>query len=669
MIVFFVLAFMTPNTAVFSQNLKPNRDNVIMPDSIKGPIDTLSSNKKRKPRKPFASYMFADSLKKAYLYKWNINLKDATVRMKPIDTMAMDFQKDALFLKNNPTGSAYVGILGGAATPLKYTSRANDYSNSFTNPYADYFYKPENVDFYNGKVPFTQFEYITSGQRQYAQEHLLINHAQNISPATSMDLTYRNNRKRGQYANQQSRNKNLSINLAHTGQRYTVFMGYINNIAMIDENGGVKNPSDIIDTTYDYQPNIPVNLKANNTIRGNQFYLTQSYAFPLKSTKIDSATNFSQIPHLAIGMSLNYSSYRKIYSDNKSETGNYYENWYYNNAQTRDSIHERNTDLTFFARYQPYNKYGAIGNITAGAGYNHEMYYNFSANEYLSPFHKDIKNSLYVYGAIDGGYYQYLRWGADVKYYPIGYRNQDLELGGNVSLLFGKKHNPITIALNAKISTLTPSYWTQHFESNHYRWHNNFDKEFKMRYEFSFRMDKINLEIGLSEVMETDKVYYDANSLPAQFDGSVNVLGAYLRKDFVWKRFHFNHRLDFQHSSNQEVIPVPMFSLNANYFYDINVVRNVLNIHFGIDAYYNTKYYGFGYNPAIGQFYNQRDYKLGNYPWFDVFAVGKWKRLRFILKLQHISFGMLEKGNYMYVANYPTDRMMFTFGFSWSFYD
>lgn len=646
------------------------RTGMYQQDSTMNVVDTTGDGKKRRIKKPFRSPLFADSLKNSVAFKFNIDLSTAGIEMMSIDTALTDFQKNYPFMKNNAVGAASIGTLGGAASPFKFADRHESYSNSFTNPYGDYFFTPENVPFYNVKKAFTQFEYFTAGQRQHAEEHLFINHAQNISPSSSFDLTYQNNRKRGSYNNQQAINKNLSINFAHTGRQYTLFMGYIYNMADIIENGGVTDISNIVDTVYDPPSIIPVNMLGSNVIRGNQFYITQAFTVPLGGGEIDSTTNFSHIPTLSIGMAFNYSAYRKIYQDTKNDmVDGFYDDWFLNNATTRDSINEKNSDLKLFAKYQPYSSYGAIGTIVGGIGYSNERYYNFNQKDYFAPRELDKKNNMYVYGKLMGGYYQYLRWSAYTKYYALGYRNQDIEFGGDAVLIFGKSKMPLKLEVGANLTSSTAPYWTQNYVSNHYIWHNNFGKELKTEFDFNFKMEKINFEVGVTQSIETNKIYYDENSLPAQHTGAVSVTSLFLKKDFKFGGLHLQHRADFQISSNEVVVPVPKVALNVTYFYDIIVVRNVLNIHLGFDGYYNTKYYAFGYNPAVGQFYNQRDVKLGNYPMIDVFAVGKWKKARFILKVQHVNFGLMDNLNYVQVANHPLNQLMFTFGFSWNFYD
>ena len=157
--------------------------------------------------------------------------------------------------------------------------------------------------------------------------------------------------------------------------------------------------------------------------------------------------------------------------------------------------------------------------------------------------------------------------------------------------------------------------------------------------------------------------------MPAQYGETVTVSGLYAQKDFRFGGLHLNHRVLYQYSSAEEVVPVPAISAYLSYYFEFNVVKNVLRLQLGLDGRYNTSYYAFGYNPATAQFYNQREKKLGNYPMIDVFAAAKWKRMRILIKMQHLNENMFGDRNYFTVLHYPQNPRMFKLGVSWSFYD
>jgi hypothetical protein len=157
--------------------------------------------------------------------------------------------------------------------------------------------------------------------------------------------------------------------------------------------------------------------------------------------------------------------------------------------------------------------------------------------------------------------------------------------------------------------------------------------------------------------------------MPKQFGDNLSVTSFYARKDFTIKGLHLNHRVLVQLTSNEVVAPVPLVSAFLSYYYEFWVKRDVLRLQIGFDGRFNTSYYAPGYNPALSTFYNQREWKMGNYPYIDAFVSAKWKRMRIFLKYQHLNKGLFGNDEYFTVAGYPLNPGMFKIGISWSFYD
>ena len=206
-------------------------------------------------------------------------------------------------------------------------------------------------------------------------------------------------------------------------------------------------------------------------------------------------------------------------------------------------------------------------------------------------------------------------------------------------------------------------------------WSNSLAKENETRIEASFRVPDYALELAARQGVVKNKIYYgpvgpgDSNVGVLQHDGNVSLTSLYARKDFRIGGLHLDNRVLLQWSTNQEVIPVPLVSAFLSYYYEFWVVRDVLRLQIGLDGRYNTKYYAPGYNPALSAFYNQRETEVGNYPYTDVFVMGKWKRMRIFLKYQHVNRGLFGNGDYFSVARYPLNPGMFKMGISWGFYD
>ena len=98
-------------------------------------------------------------------------------------------------------------------------------------------------------------------------------------------------------------------------------------------------------------------------------------------------------------------------------------------------------------------------------------------------------------------------------------------------------------------------------------------------------------------------------------------------------------------------------------------LRDLLRCQLGVDGRYTTEYYAQGWNPATAQFYNQREKQIGDYIKADLFLNAKWKRMRIFLKLEHANEDMFGSRHYFTVPDYPLNRRIFKYGFSWSFYD
>lgn len=637
-------------------------------DNNADPQADTTGKKPPKVRKPLESYLFNDSIRARQSFAWNVNLLQNDIAVVEVDTALNGFQNDYPYLQNN-VGSAYLGNMGAASVPLDYFLRPQYRNFTFAQSFDTYLMTPARARFFNVKKPFTHLSYFYAGQTKRLEEGLWATHAQNVSPSTGFNIDYRSRGTRGIYVHQGTRDRNLSLGFSHTGKKYTVHAGYIYNMGDIKENGGIVRDKDITDTVFEMPELIEVRLQdARNTFKNNTYYVVQSYGFPLRRLT-DEDFSIARNSSIFVGHAFEYSRFYKKYTDTKKGSGDYYDDWYISSERTNDSIFESLLSNRVFVQLQPWNREGAVGVINAGIGNDHHHYYNFRLPDYLQEYKGENRNSTYIYGSVKGKLRRYFDWDANLLYHLFGYRSQDLSLGGNVAFNVFVRGKPLSLKGSLTHETRTPGYWTESYFSNHYAWNNSFSKETETRLSVTFSVPHWGLELGAYQSILTDKVYYDAEALPAQHSGAVTVSGLYAKKDFRLGGLHLNHRVLYQFSSVQEAVPVPTISAYLSYYYEFNVVKNVLRMQIGFDGRFNTEYYAFGYNPATMQFYNQREKKLGNYPMVDMFIAGKWKRMRILLKMQHLNEDLFGSRNYFTVLHYPQNKRVFKLGFSWSFYD
>ena len=149
----------------------------------------------------------------------------------------------------------------------------------------------------------------------------------------------------------------------------------------------------------------------------------------------------------------------------------------------------------------------------------------------------------------------------------------------------------------------------------------------------------------------------------------MSVITASLRKDFNLKGFHFDHKVLLQFSSNEDVLPLPAVALNFRYYFQFNVVRNVMKMQLGAHGTLTTKWYASAYNPVLGVFHNQQDEKFGGTPIIDVFANIQWKGASLFVKFVNLNMGWpTKKADYFTADGYIYSQKAIKFGIYWPFY-
>ena len=219
-----------------------------------------------------------------------------------------------------------------------------------------------------------------------------------------------------------------------------------------------------------------------------------------------------------------------------------------------------------------------------------------------------------------------------------------------------------------EIKYLKPDYFYQHFSSNHFRWENDFSKVKELLATLDYNNPGLRLNVRAYYCVLTDYVYVSTDTLPAQFNKGMLLLGGVANKKLVLGPFHSHHTLAYQFASNRYIVRIPDIAYYTSNFFDFTLVQNVLTMQIGFDFYYNTLFSAYAYMPATGFFYNQDVRQLGNYPYLNLFATARLKRTMAFFKLEH-PYAQAFRKNYFHVLNYPMTGMTMKFGLAWSFYD
>ena len=296
-----------------------------------------------------------------------------------------------------------------------------------------------------------------------------------------------------------------------------------------------------------------------------------------------------------------------------------------------------------------------------GLLYNYKMYYNGDRDfffNYATP-HADVIFDFHKF-ILEGG----------AKYQIQIPNQQSINIGANDLKMYGRMKFPLLSSLNFDFGVLmdlsSPDIRTYNMYSNHYMWTNDFNKQKHLELNSHIDIKGYKLE-GAVHTM-TDFVYFNENVIPTQYSKSFQVLTVKFKKKLIIKNVGAYMTLLYQKSSNQNVVRLPEFVAKGNFFFNLPIFKGALIIHPGVDITYIPSYNGYGYNPALMQFYSHDKKDLEDQFYFDAYINFKVKRARVFIMYQNLG-SYLGKYHYFLVKGYPQQNATLKFGLSWRFID
>ncbi len=708
----------------FEQKMKARQHMVDSLLNVKDSIQAYKDSVRENTPRILETFAVPDSMFYRRVLTWNKDKYFNDVRLHDLDTSYNYYFNDYPFMRNNVNVS-YLGISGSAVEPYDFTKRTSGEGVSFYTPYECYTYSPYTLPMYNTKTPYTELAYWGTlfANAERAENELHIMTTQNILPSWNFALEYDRYGANGMLENEDVDNRTCVISSNYMGKRYLMHAGYIYNKMSKGENGGVMDNFWIRDTTVGSRE-IDVKLKdASTLIKKNTLFLDQTYRIPFnfinnirekKVIKRENAMRDSVVAtgdstaimeideYLAakaaeraeaarkdtlntdittafIGHSSEYSTYRKIYEDRIDPADSnarklYNNNFYLNPTTTHDSLRVMKFENKVFIKLQPWSSDAIVSALNVGLGDRLLNYYMFPRDGYLmNKKGNTVWNSAYIYGGASGQYKKYFTWDAEGYYTFLGKEVNDVGISANASFRMYpfRRHrkSPMTFSAHFETSLDEPEYYQQHYYSNHYVWDNDFEKISKTQVTGSFSVPHWQLELNAAWTLMKNHVYYNEMALPQQEKSAVSVLKVALNKNFKIAGIHLDNQILFQLSSNEDVIPVPMLAVNSRWYWQFNVVKNVMQLQLGANVTYNTKWYAPGYSPALGMFYNQKVEKYGNCPYIDAFVNVQWKRACIFVKFVNAGMGWpMDKADYFSAHGYIRSQRALKLGVFWPFY-
>lgn len=621
------------------------------------------------------TFVFPDSLYYRRILVWTSDKKFNEPTLGGLDTTAnANFSEYPMYRKD--VGASYLGTIGSATQYYNWFKREEVEDAPMFTPYIGDSFTDENIPQYNTKTPYTELGYWGTPfvNRKKEESNLKLLSTQNITPAFNFTLAYHRLGSHGMLNREDTDHRTTVIVGNYMGKRYFANFGTIRQRVEHNENGGVQDIFWVRDTSVESK-SIEVNLaQAANTYKRRSWFIHQTLAVSLNFLRKDRdslALGEGTMAH--IGHSGEFTTYNKMYTDaieaSATAARNFYRNQFYlNQTASSDELAVRNFENRFFIKLQPFAPDALLAKINAGFGYQILSTYSFKPSDYLTGRRFEAQHNLYVYGGASGQLKKYIAWDADATYYFAGYRMFDFDINGKVRISVYPFDGGIHLIGKIHTGLKTPHPFEQHIYLNHHKWDNDFGKVSKSTLEAELSIPKWRLDASFGYALMANMLYYDTTAVIRQHSTPVNIMTATLHKDFTLWRLHFDNRALFQLSSAPDVLPLPKVALNLRWYFDIDVVKEVLNAQIGVNAIAHTRWFEPAYSPDLGQFYLQTREKYGNIPYLDIFANLQWKRASIYIKYTNAFMESWDRPQYFSAYHYIKPQTGIKFGILWPFY-
>jgi hypothetical protein len=624
-----------------------------------------------------------DSVKGPRIIKqWHLSPDFSEEISIPFDTVFSLFNRNRIADVYSPI-NATLGNYGLPFYQVNFFDRITDPDKFLYNYYYPFMHVPDKALFMNTQVPFTELLWTYAGRTETSEQTFRFRHSQNVNRFLNFGLIYDIIYSLGQYNYQRAEDKTFTFYSSYTGKKYTLyFSAGINNLISY-ENGGIisKDQLDQANTR-----DIPVNLggldKAVSTLKNKNLLLVQRYT--IGSEKGEKSDSTAKKSTGFLGLSGTFShiflieSNKRTYSDLYPASGFYDTSLIYiNKVVTFDSIYSRTIKNTI--RFDFTTDDTRKFRLGGGVGLRNELLrfdqFVLMEDTTYAEMMREKKSSNVVVGRLYNSIGDKFRWVATGELFLTGYRAGDFNLNGEISKSFDLKKGRASLLFTGGIANRQPSFWYGQWGSNHFKWENNFNKEFRIDVGSAFSYPVRNARISFNYAIIDNYTDFDLKALPAQNSGGISVAAVTLNKEMHAWKFHLTTDLLIQKSSNTEVLDLPLAAFRAATYFEhlfkFNKTGGRLNTQVGLDATYHTLYHPYNYMPATGRFFRQ-EVTTGNYPFINAFLNFKVQRTRVCIMFDHLNYGMMGEKiarNYDMIPNYPMNIRMFRFGLAWTFYD
>lgn len=581
------------------------------------------------------------------------------------------------YMSSKSLGLIHTGNLYSPHYITDLFDRRRDNDFLFVNAYSLFAKRPEDILFYNTKLPYTTAGYLTSGSSTRSNDRLLLNFAGNVNKklgvGTFLDYVYA----RGEYVSQATKPLNWTSYVYYDDDQYKATLSF--NLAKLanQENGGIQNreyvlnPDQQTNTTFTTPYTMPTNLTDtwNDTdgwnIHFNHSYdlgKWEEYANPEDSTEmLENFTSIASIFH-SVDVEHYKHAFRMDENADNTDAQDFYSNHYINTSTTQDSTSYLNFSTYAGIRInEGFSKWSQFG-LSAFIGYQRQSYTMMQDTlDYSFIDRTHASNNIFVGGQISRHQSKRLTFDVTAKIGISGDKAGDVDITGQLQTVLPVGKDSITVKGSGYFRNQKVSYLMNHYFSNHFKWSESFDPEQKLNLQALLRYSLTGTEakVGIEHI--SNYHYFSAEDyLPHECNDMVEVFSIEASQKLHWKAIHFNNRVLFQKSTQESVLALPKLTWESDLSLRF-VIAHALTTELGVTGYYTTKYYAPTYQPATQQFAVQNEIKCGGYPVFNAYINCNLKKIKFYIMYSGFGTKLISNDTFL-MPYYPLQSTRLEYG-------
>lgn len=528
--------------------------------------------------------------------------------------------------------------------------------------YSAYLFDRSKTSFTDPTAAITEINYMMGSKKE---QQLTVLFGRQVAPRLYVGMDFQLIDSKGPYKNSGTSNTNAYFTARYNtkNQRYGVLAYYLNNKINAAENGGITADS-VFEKNLEFDRRvIGVNLEtAKNKYKLSGFGFEHYFILlPERKQTTDSTTEKRRFQLGRLTHQFEYQRNQSIYSETQPLAA-FYQPFdpVLDSAKTYDSTYQEVIRNKFYWSSLGYKKHekNVPFHLYGGVELNMSSFSD-------STFKKRLWQ-VNPFGGINISLFRSFYVNGTARLITGSESSGDLELFGRVKQYLGtESRNLGNLFFSARLINQSPSWFFERYQSNHFRWHQQWGKSTYLTLAGGYQLK--GFHAGIDFNLLDKHIFLNSDARPQQISGSISVMKVYTNLHLKPGKFDLLANLSYQVSDNDSIISLPAISGRIRLAFSQVLIRDVAVLQPGVEAMWFSEYYADAWMPALGAFYTQREKKIGNYPFVDVYLALKVKRARIYVQYANL-FGLAGQYNYYTTPHYPMRDARFYFGVSWRFY-